>query len=357
MASLLAISLTAQLLRRGADRSAGALAVVGALSLLLLVRRRHPLAATWTATALVLAVRDPTHRLTPDLLSVVVPVVLSYSCGAHAPMRPGLVAVAALTAALQVHVGFSDAPNLEIAIGTLPPWWGGVEVRRRREVVRALAARTRELEDEEEAFIRLSVQRERARIARDLHDIVSHHLAVIAVQAGAGRLARPWSGEAAAARLAAIGHAGREALREADRLVTLLDAGEGAPRLAPLLERARAGGAQVVLRPPDARLTAEIEALTCRVLQEALTNAIKHAPGRPAELDVDVGAEAVSITVRTELAAAPSALAATGSGLGLSGMEERLRARGGTLDARPDGHGRFELRAQIPLSPAPAPVA
>ena len=100
-----------------------------------------------------------------------------------------------------------------------------MEVRRRRQVVSELAARTRELEAEEEAFVRLSVQRERARIARDLHDIVSHHLAVMVIQAGAGRLAEPWQADVAAERFAAIRHSGDNALTETDRLVTMLQGG------------------------------------------------------------------------------------------------------------------------------------
>jgi signal transduction histidine kinase len=319
------------------------------------VRRRAmlALAATLAAAAVVVAVPAADDRFPWTLLELLVPIALCYACGAHAPMRAGLPAVVVLSAAIQVHMGFDEAPNLEIAISTLPPWWCGLELRRRRVLVRELAARTRELEAEEEAFVRLSVERERARIARDLHDIVSHHLAVMVIQAGAGRLAEPWDEEVAAGRFATVREAGEEALEEADRLVTMLQADGVAPaRLTSLLDRARASGARVLLTPFEPALAPEVEAVAYRVTQEALTNAMKHAPGAALDVHVARADGELTITVRNDLVAAASPIARSGSGLGLAGMRERLAALGGTLAAGEDAAGGFSVCARLPLERA-----
>ena len=349
-------ALTEELVRADADQPTRSLAWIVALSCPLLVRRSHPVAATCVTAGLIVAVPHLSGS-PPGLFEVVLPVVLSYSCGAHADRLPGLAATLALSAAIQVYMGFADAPNLEILIGTLPPWWGGSEVRRRRLLVRQLAERTRELEAEEEAFVGLSVQRERARIARDLHDIVSHHFALMVVQAGAGRLSEPWDAPVAAGRFAVIREAGVAALAEADRLVTMLHPTTNEPSLAHLLDRAREIGAAVVVTPPDLVLPAEVEAAAHHVAREALTNAMKHAPGAPLELRLTQSGGALTISAHNASVATASSIAATGSRLGLANMRDRVEALGGTLAAGPDPDGGFSLRARLPLAPAPGLAA
>ncbi len=349
-------ALTEELVRADADQPTLSLAWSVALSCPLLVRRSHPVLATCVTAGLIVAVPHLSGS-PPGLFEVVLPVVLSYSCGAHADRLPGLAATLALSAAIQVYMGFADAPNLEILIGTLPPWWGGSEVRRRRLLVRQLAERTRELEAEEEAFVGLSVQRERARIARDLHDIVSHHFALMVVQAGAGRLSEPWDAPVAAGRFAVIREAGVAALAEADRLVTMLHPTTNEPSLAHLLDRAREIGAAVVVTPPDLVLPAEVEAAAHHVAREALTNAMKHAPGAPLELRLTQSGGALTISAHNASVATASSIAATGSRLGLANMRDRVEALGGTVAAGPDPDGGFSLRARLPLAPAPGLAA
>jgi signal transduction histidine kinase len=345
-----AAALAEQFARTGSEHSVRAAAFILAACMPLLGRRSRPAAATCVTAVVIVAAPDIGGHFPPAIVEVVLPPVLAYSCGAHARARQGLGATVALTAAIQVHVGFSEFPNVEIAIATLPPWWVGLEVRRRRELVRELETRTRELEAEEETFIELSVQRERARIARDLHDIVSHHLSLMAIQAGAGRLAKPWQPDVAGARFATIREAGVQALTETDRLVTMLQpGGSSAPRLAALLERARRTGAQVHVRSPEPELPPDVEAIAYRVVQEALTNAMKHAPGAAIDIDLALDGAELAITVRNEGVAEPSTLAVTGSGLGLSGMRERLAALGGSLDAASEPDGAFRLCARLPL--------
>jgi signal transduction histidine kinase len=352
---VLAVALAAaaaieQLVRPGTEHWLWAVAAVIAFCATILLRRDHPLIATYAASAVLMAV-SLIDDISPAAIVFLVPPILAYSCGAHAPPRQGLLAIMALAVALQVEMGFADAPNLEIAVQTLPLWWAGVEVRRRRRLVNELARRTRELAAEEEAFVQLSVRRERARIARDLHDIVSHHLAVMVIQAGAGRLAKPWQAAVASERFATIRDAGVQALAETDRLVAVLQADEaGAPRLAQLLQRTRATGAQVIVSPADPALPLEIEAIAYRVVQEALTNAMKHAPGAAVEVHLGLRDGELTILVRNGTAAETSAIAHTGSGLGLAGMRERIEALGGSLAAGPDADGSFRLRARLPTS-------
>lgn len=355
IAVFLLAALAEELVRVDADHSARALAWIVALSCPLLVTRSHPILATCVTAGLIVAMPD-LSGFPPGLFKVVLPVVLSSSCGAYAERLAGLIAVLALSVAIQVSMGFAEAPNLEILIGTLLPWWAASEVRQRRMLVRQLTDRTRELEAEEEAFVGLSVQRERARIARDLHDIVSHHLALMVVQAGAGRLAEPWEAPVAAGRFEAIREAGVEALAEADRLVTMLQP-TSEPSLAHLLARAREIGADVVVTPPELELAAEVEATANHVAREALTNAMKHAPGAPLELRLTQSAGELTISARNASVAAASSIAATGSRLGLANMRERVEALGGTLVAGPDPDGGFSLRARLPLAPAPSLAA
>jgi signal transduction histidine kinase len=205
--AFVAVAAIEQLVQPGTEHSLWAVAAVIAFCSPMLVRRDHPVLGTCAASAVLVAV-SLIHDFSPAPIVFLVPPILAYSCGAHAPPRQGLLAIMALAVALQVEMGFADAPNLEIAVQTLPLWWAGVEVRRRRRLVNELARRTRELAAEEEAFVQLSVRRERARIARDLHDIVSHHLAVMVIQAGAGRLAEPWQADVATERFGTIRDAG-----------------------------------------------------------------------------------------------------------------------------------------------------
>jgi signal transduction histidine kinase len=316
-----------------------------AFSVTLLLARSHPIPST-IAAALLIVVSFSSSSDVPPVVEFLVPVALAYWCGAQAPLWPGLFTTLALAVAIQIHLGFEHAPDLEIAVTTIPPWWCGLEVQRRRRLVRELREQTSALEREEEAFVRLSVERERARIARDLHDIVSHHLALIVVQAGAGRLAR----DAHAGRLTTIHAAGTDALADADRLLALLhpEADELA-RLAPLLERARELGAAVTVSPTDLALSPEVETVAHFIAREAITNAAKHAPGAQLELTVHRDDGTLTITAHNEGATAASSIVDTGSGLGLTGMVERAASVGGTVVVdRTDG---FSVRAVLPLAP------
>lgn len=349
---VLAVLAVAEVLQRSDTTHTPAAAVfvaVGALPLL--AWRSHPLLAV-VAFAVLALVSSPILGVAPPSALVLVVALVCYQCGAHSPARVGLAAIAALVVAIQIAAGLEQAPNLEILFFTGGPWWLGREVGRRRVLVRRLEQRTAELEREEEAFARLSVRRERARIARELHDIVSHHLAVVVVQAGAGRVAAAPTAARTRERLTTIRDAALHALGDMARLVAMLGAAPRgvAERLAPLLERTRraAPGVRVAGLPSGAVLPPDVEAVACRVVQEGLTNAMKHAAGAPIDLRLALEDDLVIEVLNGAGAGTAGDLAASGSGLGLSGMDERVRALGGTLRAGPEGGG-WRLTARLPV--------
>jgi len=331
-------------------------ALVVAFGAVLALRTRRP-AGALVAASVLLVTYPHFDRHAPQVLFAMA-VVLSYSCGAHASRSRGLAALGLLAAAIQIGMGFKDFPNVEIAVFTVAPWLVGYEVRTRRELAAALAQRNRDLEGEEERFAALSVRRERLRIAGELHDVVGHRLAVIVVQAQAGERARDAATRAEV--LAAIGQAAGEALSEMSELVEALDAdaGEdhgGLGRLRVLLDDANVGGIAVrsTLPPPDAPMPSAVEDAAYRIVREGLTNAIKHAPGAQLQVRVALDAAALQVEISDSGAADPSTMAHTGSGMGLTGMRERVEALGGSLHAGRTAPGGWTVSAWLPTVPQP----
>lgn len=354
--AILAVALTTLCIAEQLAREATAPELVMALPFGAAVafRRTHAAQAVWGLAAALLATVTISAG-DPPVSATVILAILAYSVGAHVSPRPGLLALAALIVAMQVAAGFEDAPNVEIGALTLAPWWAGREVQRRSQLVSQLAERTRELEAEQEAFTRLAVRRERARIARELHDIVTHHLAVMVIQAGAGRMADPARSSGPGERLRTIHEAGVQALDDMAGLVEILGAEEneaaGRGRLAQLLASAQAGESPVSVSalPAESALPPAVEETAYRVVQEGLTNAMKHAPGAAVQVRLVLDGDLL-IEVCNDRASGPEPMLATsGSGLGLAGMRERIQALGGSMTAGPDDDG-WCLRAHIPAS-------
>jgi len=359
LAGTLAVTTVASQLRSSdAEHTALAVVLLGALAAPVAWRRKRPLAALLAFTGLLLLARGEfAGRDLPPLGPGLLALFLCFAVGAETTPRQGVPAVLAVVGALQIVEDFTDAPNVEILFFTLAPWWAGREVGRRRTLVAMLLRRERELEAAEDEFTQLSVRRERARIAVELHDVVSHHVAVMVIQAGAGRLARADAGaDGAAARFATIGDAGRLALDDMDRLVDVLGATSGAcgtPGIELMVQHARDAGIDVRLELPPESTTIDADTLTLahRIVQEGLTNVFKHAPGTTVSVTMtDVGGELL-VEMRDDGrgAAAHPALARTGSGLGLLGMRERVEGAGGRLEAGPAlGGGGWRLAAWLP---------
>jgi signal transduction histidine kinase len=203
---------------------------------------------------------------------------------------------------------------------------------------------------------------ERTRIARDLHDIVAHHVSAIAVQAESARLTTPGLPEQGREQLEAIGNTARDALDEMRRLLGVLREDDGAAsqrapqpglaQLGELVDTARAAGTSVELTVSGrvVALPPGIDLCAYRILQEALTNARRHAPGAAVEVSIRYGASSLKLRVRDH---GPGASETEPDGHGLLGMRERAIMVGGTLSAGAASGDGFVVEAELPV-PVPA---
>ncbi|MEV6968647.1 histidine kinase [Hamadaea sp. NPDC051192] len=240
---------------------------------------------------------------------------------------------------------------------------------------RALEERGWLLERERESAARTAVDDERARIARELHDIVSHNVSLMIVQASAAREVLAAHPEEAALALSAVERAGRDTMTELRHLLGLLapsadgdddsgDHGDLAPqpslrRLSPLIDRIAFAGLPVDVRisGEPRPLPAGIDVTAYRIVQEALTNALKHGTGGKAEVTIRYAQRSVRIEVLNTgpsvLTGNPAGNRATGSGdgagRGLLGLRQRVAVYGGDLDARRRLGGGYRVRARIPV--------
>jgi signal transduction histidine kinase len=202
---------------------------------------------------------------------------------------------------------------------------------------------------------------ERARIARELHDVVAHHISMIAVQAEAARLTTTGMPPEGAKRLIAIGDTARAALTEMRRLLGVLreDAGvepdrrpqPGLQQLTDLLDEARelsAASTRLIVRGPVRPLDPGIELTAYRIVQEALTNARRHAPGAAVDVELHYRDEALHVWVRDN-GPGREPQQPDGGGHGLTGMRERAAMVGGRLAAAPASRGGFVVSAVLPL--------
>lgn len=234
-------------------------------------------------------------------------------------------------------------------------------VRERQLRAEALAARAELLERERELRAHEAVADERARIARELHDLVAHNVSVMVVQAGAERHALPPGQESTREALTSIEGAGRQALAEARRLLGMLRRNGEHEELEPqpgldqvefLVEQIERAGLPVKLGVEGERtlLPAGVDLCAYRVVQESLTNALKHAGPARADVLLRYGPDALEVQVRDDGAGAPHPNG-DGAGHGLIGMRERVGLYGGELHTGPRGDGPgFEVRAHIPLA-------
>lgn len=205
---------------------------------------------------------------------------------------------------------------------------------------------------------------ERARIARELHDVVAHHISMISVQAETARLTTPGMPEAGAKRLRDIGDTARAALTEMRRLLGVLREDAGTPpvtrrpqpgltQLNELLDEAReATGAatRLIVSGPVAPLDPGIELTSYRIVQEALTNARRHAPGAAVDVELRYHREVLEVRIRDNGPGPPPGSGDRTPGHGLLGMRERVAAVGGELRAGPAPGGGFLVEAWLPLA-------
>jgi len=337
------------------------------------IRRRAPLLALTIGSAgiLVHIVADRPEGFLPGTMMVLTYTVAAWDTPRRAALGLGLIW------AVLVVLGFADTPGLDtvgvvgnIAIFTV--WWTmGIALRARRQ---ALEARVREAEERantERQSAARALAEERLRIAQELHDVVAHSMSVIAVQAGVGAHVLDDRPEQAREALQAISATSRGTLTEMRRLLGVLRDGEGhrsdapAPGLADLpalVDDVRRAGVPVELEvvgsPSGANAGVELSAY--RVVQEALTNVMKHA-GSPGEVLVRVayGPGMIEVEVADDGRGA-AALTTVGpgnggggssevAGHGLVGMRERVELWGGDLSVGPRPGGGYRVRARLPV--------
>lgn len=343
------------------------LAVVasGALAL----RRRCPLAVLCVVTAAVLATPQSVLRLTFYAFVIAV-----YSAAVYSPYRVATLAALPVSVLLVGTSGNSVTPVVPhqyIALLILVPM-AGAALGLRTWKLRTDEGRTRlsDLERDQAEALRRAVEHERARIARELHDVVTHNVSVMIIQAGAARTIMKTSPERAGEALLAVEAGGRAAMTELRHVMGLLttdDEGGGtgtdADRTGPATEltpqpgldqlealvgRVRDTGLPVDLSVtgPACPLPPGVELAAYRVVQEALTNTVKHASGATAAVTVAYGADRLRVEVTDT---GGHSVAAAGNGRGLIGLRERLAVYDGTLNTGRLLTGGFRVEALIPL--------
>jgi signal transduction histidine kinase len=330
----------------------------------LAARRRFPLAvlATTVASGVAFVALD----LAPDILWVAIPVAV-YSVAAYGDRWVALAGLAVAEAGLAVVQLTPGRTGANTWVGNMAflaaTWLLGHFVGVRRLYVLQLEERTAELQRAREELARRAVVEERLRLARELHDVVAHAMSVIAVQSGVGAHVANTQPKEAAKALAAIEATSRAALTELRRLLGVLrQADEPRGDLAPvpgladlegLLAEVAKAGLAVKLRVNGTRppLPAGVDLSAYRIIQEALTNVVKHAGPARAQVTIRYRDQDVTVEVTDDGRGAVTAAGdgRVGTGHGLIGMRERVQAFGGDLEVGPRPGGGFRVAARLPL--------
>jgi signal transduction histidine kinase len=299
----------------------------------------------------------------PDLVtSILMLVSACYSVGAHAERRQSLlglgIAVVAVIAVAAIH----DPGDIfwPVTFFCIVPWLAGRTLQNQTRLARELSEKADRAEHAREEAERRSIAEERNRIARELHDVLAHNLSVMVVQAGAARRIAERDPERAAQAAELIRSTGRDALAELRQLFGPVRRGEGdllagpptLKRVDRLVARARDAGLKVEARleGQEVRLPAGVDLTAYRVVQEALTNVIKHAGAGRVRVLVSYEPWEVVVEVEDDGTGRKGngALAGAGGGHGLAGMRERVTLYGGAFQAGPRRGGGFAVRARLP---------
>jgi signal transduction histidine kinase len=342
-----------------------AVIVEAALTLVLLGRRWFPFGAPVSAFVAAAGVSFWGGALvTYTLAGFLTALAAAFLIGLLEDRRQALVGLIVILAAIPIVVwNDPDAGGGDFIFTPLLfsiTWLFAFGIGRKLERARFAEERAARIELQRAEEARAAVAEERARIARELHDVVGHSVSVMTVQAsGVRRLLRP-DQEREREALLVVEQAGREALAEMRRLVGVLRRPEEAPALAPqpsiqhldrLVEQAREAGlpVHVEIEGTATELPVGLDLTAYRLVQEALTNAIKHAQATRADVVVRYGDGAVELVITDDGRGSSDGSGESG-GQGLVGMRERVAVYGGELDAGPEPGGGFALRARLPLN-------
>jgi signal transduction histidine kinase len=358
-------------LRTDADRPDGVrlwleVAAITVVLLTLLSRRRFPLLAPLSVWVGASALSFLDHQLISTqpgvfLCGMVAAGLLGGLRGGLAA-RLGLVLVLIGAAVVVDHdPTHSTGDLLFTPVLFAVAWVVGRALRDRAQRSEAAEDRALRAERERESAARVAVAEERARMARELHDVVAHAVSVMVLQVGAVRHRMPAGSEEEALR--DVERAGRTALTEMRRMLGALRRGDDAPELTPgpglddlerLAKDVRAAGLDVRLHRDGepVELPRSLDLSAYRIVQEGLTNALKHSGGRQADVTVEFAADQLRLEVRDD---GPGGFAQSdGLGHGLIGIGERVKAYGGDMSAFVPTSGGFVLRASLPLESADA---
>jgi signal transduction histidine kinase len=335
-------------------------AVLGlALAVPLVWRRRRPLLALVACVAVYavwILVEPPRGSLTP----YVVVLVATYSVAAHGSARNSWIGLALSVAAevLLVTRTTNDLADYAFILTfLLGAWLAGRGMRIRQQRADQLFQRAVRAEVEREEKARAAVAEERGRIARELHDVISHSVSVMVVQAGAAEQVLDTDRDQVRTSLRAIQQTGRDARLELNRMLGLLRTGDDGPGLGPqpglaqladLAAQLRNSGVQLDVRTEGAvvPLPAGLDLAAYRIAQEAVTNSLRHAgPGRVA-VTISYGRDVLEIDVSDD--GGPGD-AHAGDGFGLRGMAERAALYGGALEHGPRAGGGYRVHSRLPL--------
>ena len=347
----------------GCDPRAVAVGLVLATTLPLVWRRRHPLTVglvTGLATAAYGFARYPDLAMPIAIGGVVGMYSVAAWGGRRAAVVSGWIAVVVLVIVMTLPRADSDVVDAAfVSLLLAGAWVLGDRARVQRALAVELAERAARLEREQAAEARRAVAEERTRIARELHDVVAHHVSMMVVQAEAGPVATERDPGRAAGAFEAIAATGRQALVEMRRLLGVLRGdGEPAPSLAPqpglaqvpsLVEQVGRAGLEVelVVEGQEAPLPAGIDLSAYRIVQEALTNAVRHGASERARVLICYGERDLDLRVWNE--GRPAQGDGSPSGRGLLGMQERAHLFGGELSAGPAPDGGFTVVARLPI--------
>src|SRR5829696_8584955 len=354
---------------RPLDGWAYALLVAGAAALLF--RRRWPLGVLAVAVACGLAYAARGYPEGPSNLAIYPALwTVAMTLPRRAAWLAGAAAALPVAGAELLFYGDTmfDFEPLYAAVTVLAAMWWGEAVRARRAYVAELRDRAERAEQARDEEARRRVNEERMRIARELHDVVSHTIGVISVQAGVASHLLERRPDKAAESLAAIRQASDEALGELHAMLGVLrdgggsGGGGGAAPLSPapglgeldiLVAQAAGAGVEVrvSLEGEPRRLPPAVDLAAYRVVQESLTNVIRHARAGRADITVRHADGRVVVEVTDDGRARPGNGSGngSGSGKGILGMRERARALGGSLEAGPRPEGGFRVLASLPL--------
>ena len=334
------------------------------LSAAVAARRRWPLGATIVSMLALVGQDLLGGRLTQHALGAIpAGIMVFYAIGAFLPeLRSRLalaIGVAGMSADVLVDGGGLSGLFFNGIMLTVLPWTVGRMLRERAARERALRELAEQLDAGREQSARSAAFNERARIARELHDVIAHSVSVMVIQAGGARIVMGDEPDRAEASLLAVERAGREALAEMRRLLGVLDIGQDPHALTPqpgladvsdLVTRTREAGLATDLRVDGDAVTVSpaLDLCAYRIVQEALTNAIKHAGPARAEVHLRWGSEALELQV-TDDGRGAAAIGGVFSGHGIAGMRERVGLHGGSIQAGPGAGGGFCVQARLPL--------